>query len=124
MAVIFTVTVRKSKLGGLKNKGKRQECYICGIKRVGKKTEGVFWSEQPKFYVQLVCISGLKWKWSVKRFDFKSQMLGTVFFPVGNIFESTIKQLLVRFLYGMENYADLKECYQPRLKVKLLINTR
>ena len=58
-----------------------------------------------------------------QRVDFKSQMLGTVFFPVGNIFESTIKQLLVRFLYGIENYADLKECCQARLKVKLLINT-
>ena len=59
-----------------------------------------------------------------ERVEFKSQMLGTVFLPVGNIFESTIKQLLVRFLYGMENYVDLKECCQPRLKVKLLINTR
>ena len=58
-----------------------------------------------------------------ERVDFKSQMLG-MFFPVGNIFESTIKQLLVRFLYGMEYYVDLKECCQPRLKVKLLINTR
>ena len=38
-----------------------------------------------------------------ERVDFKSQMLGTVFFPIGNIFESTIKQLLVRFLSGMEN---------------------
>ena len=52
----------------------------------------------------------------IERVDFKSQMFGTVFFPVGNIFESTVKQLLVRFLYGMENYADLKACCQPRLK--------
>ena len=36
-----------------------------------------------------------------QRVDFKSQMLGTMFFPVGNSFEPTIKQLLLdQFLYG------------------------
>ena len=79
-----------------------------GLTEQGKRPKVFF-----EWKAQILCsISLYNWfemEMVSERVDFKSQMLGTVFFPVGNIFESTIKQLLVRFLYGMENYVDLKE---------------